>query len=144
MSFVRSLTRTTPVDADPTAPAALVVEGLTVHYGGVRAVHDVALTVPPGQALGVIGANGAGKTSTLKAVLGLVPRKVTTLRLGSGTCPRCGADMVRHGIGYVPQGRHVFSGLSVEKNLMLGANAQHWGEQINSTRSLGDARSVPR
>ena len=133
MSFVRSLTRTAPVEADLTAPAALVVEGLTVHYGGVRAVHDVALTVPPGQALGVIGANGAGKTSTLKAILGLVSRKVTTLRLGERDLSQVRArDMVRHGIGYVPEGRHVFSGLSVEKNLMLGAYAQHWGEQTRA------------
>src|SRR6185369_16265332 len=95
---------------------ALYVDGLTVHYGGVCAVRDVSFTVEAGQAVGVIGANGAGKTSTLKALLGLIPRKVGSLRYGDADLSRVRArDMVRHGIGYVPEGRHVFPGLSVEK-----------------------------
>jgi len=105
----------------------LAVEGLSVHYGGVRAVRDVSFTVPAGEAVGVIGANGAGKTSTLKALLGLVPRTVTTMRYGDVDLARVRPhDMVRHGIGYVPEGRHVFVGLSVEKNLLLGAYARPW------------------
>jgi len=105
----------------------LAVEGLSVHYGGIRAVRDVSFTVPAGEAVGVIGANGAGKTSTLKALLGLVPRTVTTMRYGDVDLARVRPhDMVRHGIGYVPEGRHVFVGLSVEKNLLLGAYARPW------------------
>jgi branched-chain amino acid transport system ATP-binding protein len=107
----------------------LVVEDLTVHYGGVCAVQSLSFTVPAGQCVGIIGANGAGKTSTLKAVLGLVPRTVATLRLGDVDLTRVRArDMVRHGIGYVPEGRHVFGGLPVEKNLLLGAYAQRWND----------------
>jgi branched-chain amino acid transport system ATP-binding protein len=107
----------------------LVVEELTVHYGGVCAVQSLSFTVPAGQCVGIIGANGAGKTSTLKAVLGLVPRTVTTLRFGDVDLTRVKArDMVRQGIGYVPEGRHVFGGLSVEKNLLLGAYAQRWND----------------
>jgi len=106
---------------------ALVVEGLSVHYGGISAVRDVGFTVPTGQVVGLIGANGAGKTSTLKALLGLVPRKVETLRVHGTDMRRIPArDMVRHGIGYVPEGRHVFGGLPVEKNLLLGAYARPW------------------
>ena len=106
---------------------ALVVEGLSVHYGGISAVRDVGFTVPAGQVVGLIGANGAGKTSTLKALLGLVPRKVETLRVHGTDMRRIPArDMVRHGIGYVPEGRHVFGGLPVEKNLLLGAYARTW------------------
>jgi branched-chain amino acid transport system ATP-binding protein len=113
-----------------TETPALEVEGLTVHYGGVCAVRDVGFSVPAGGCLGIIGANGAGKTSTLKAILGLVPRTVTALRLSGQDVSRVKArDMVRHGIGYVPEGRHVFSGLSVEKNLLLGAYAQKWNAQ---------------
>jgi branched-chain amino acid transport system ATP-binding protein len=107
----------------------LVVEDLTVHYGGVCAVQSLSLTVPAGQCVGIIGANGAGKTSTLKAVLGLVPRTVSTLRFGDVDLTRVKArDMVRQGIGYVPEGRHVFGGLSVEKNLLLGAYVHRWGD----------------
>jgi len=114
--------------------AALTVEKLSVHYGGVSAVRDLSFTVPAGDAVGVIGANGAGKTSTLKAVMGLIPRRVGVLRLGdtdlSGVSAR---SMVRHGIGYVPEGRHIFAGLPVEKNLLLGAYARKWNAETRAT-----------
>ncbi|GIM91498.1 ABC transporter ATP-binding protein [Paractinoplanes toevensis] len=114
--------------------ADLTVEGLTVHYGGVCAVQNLSFSIPGGDAVGVIGANGAGKTSTLKAVMGLIPRKVSALRFGdidlTGVAAR---DMVRHGIGYVPEGRHVFAGLPVEKNLLLGAYARKWNAETRAT-----------
>ena len=113
---------------------ALTVEGLTVHYGGVCAVRDLSFAVPAGDAVGVIGANGAGKTSTLKAIMGLVPRRVAALRLGDVDLTRVAArDMVRHGVGYVPEGRHVFAGLSVEKNLLLGAYSRSWKGETRET-----------
>ena len=116
-----------------TSPEPLVVEGLTVHYGGVCAVRDIGFSVAAGAAVGLIGANGAGKTSTLKAIMGLVPHKVAALRLGGQDLRRVRArDMVRHGIGYVPEGRHVFPGLSVEKNLILGAYARRWNDQTKA------------
>ncbi|GAA2586516.1 ABC transporter ATP-binding protein [Winogradskya consettensis] len=112
----------------------LSVEGLTVHYGGVCAVRDVSFEVPAGEAVGVIGANGAGKTSTLKAVMGLVPRQAGALRFGDLDLSKVAArDMVRHGVGYVPEGRHVFAGLSVEKNLLLGAYAKPWKAATRQT-----------
>jgi branched-chain amino acid transport system ATP-binding protein len=116
-------------DAEPAGgtPDALTVEHLSVHYGGISAVRDISFSVPAGQVVGVIGANGAGKSSTLKALLGLVPRRVGALRLYGRDLRRVSArDMVRHGIGYVPEGRHVFGGLSAEKNLLLGAYAHRW------------------
>jgi ABC-type branched-subunit amino acid transport system ATPase component len=62
--------------------------------------------------------------------MGLVPRTVGTLRPGDQDLQRVRArDMVRHGIGYVPEGRHVFSGLSVEKKLLLGAYARPWNDE---------------
>jgi branched-chain amino acid transport system ATP-binding protein len=112
---------------------ALTVDGLTVHYGGVCAVRSISFRVDAGQSVGIIGANGAGKTSTLKALMGLVPR-TGSLRYGEHDLTKVRArDMVRHGIGYVPEGRHVFPGLSVEKNLLLGAYAHPWREQTRKT-----------
>jgi branched-chain amino acid transport system ATP-binding protein len=105
----------------------LVVSGLSVHYGGVRAVSSVSFTVGAGQCVGIIGANGAGKTSTLKALMGLVPRAAEEIRFGDRDLMKVKArDVVRHGIGYVPEGRHVFGGLTVEKNLLLGAYVRKW------------------
>ena len=125
---------TTVSERTTTTGQALTVEGLTVHYGGVCAVRDVSFSVPAGDAVGVIGANGAGKTSTLKAVMGLVPRRVATLRFGDTDLSKVSArTMVRHGIGYVPEGRHVFAGLPVEKNLLLGAYARKWNADTRRT-----------
>jgi len=114
--------------------AALVVADLAVRYGGVSAVRSVSFTVEPGQSVGLIGANGAGKTSTLRALMGLVPRASGTVRFGSRDLARVPArDMVRLGIGYVPEGRRVFAGLTVEKNLMLGAYARRWDAAARQT-----------
>jgi branched-chain amino acid transport system ATP-binding protein len=112
----------------------LVVSGLSVHYGGVRAVNSVSFTVTAGQCVGIIGANGAGKTSTLKALMGLVPRRAESIRFGDHDLTKIKArDIVRHGIGYVPEGRHVFPGLTVEKNLLLGAYTRPWKAAVRST-----------
>ncbi len=114
--------------------ADLVVSGLSVHYGGVRAVNSVSFTVAAGQCVGIIGANGAGKTSTLKALMGLVPRRAESIRYGDHDLTKIKArDIVRHGIGYVPEGRHVFAGLTVEKNLLLGAYSRPWKAAVRST-----------
>ena len=116
------------------AGAALVVEDLVVRYGGVSAVRSVGFTVAPGQSVGLIGANGAGKTSTLRALMGLVPRAGGAVRFGSHDLSRVPArNMVRLGIGYVPEGRRVFAGLSVEKNLLLGAYARRWDAATRET-----------
>ena len=105
----------------------LAVSDLAVRYGGVSAVRSVSFTVAPCQSVGLIGANGAGKTSTLRALMGLVPRAAGSVRFGDRDLARVPArDLVRLGIGYVPEGRHVFPGLSVEKNLLLGAYARRW------------------
>jgi branched-chain amino acid transport system ATP-binding protein len=114
--------------------SALVVEDLAVRYGGVSAVRSVSFTVEAGQSVGLIGANGAGKTSTLRALMGLVPRAGGTVRFGSHDLSRVPArNMVRLGIGYVPEGRRVFAGLSVEKNLLLGAYARRWDAATRQT-----------
>ena len=115
------------VAAQAATDAEFRVENLSVRYGGVKAVESVSLTIAPGEALGIIGANGAGKTSTLRALMGLVPRASGTVHFGMRNLTKTSAHaMVRHGIGYVPEGRHVFPGLSVEKNLLLGGYSRGW------------------
>jgi branched-chain amino acid transport system ATP-binding protein len=124
----------TTAEVVATATQELVVAGLSVHYGGVRAVNSISFSVGAGECVGIIGANGAGKTSTLKALMGLVPRTADTIRFGEHDLTKVKArNIVRHGIGYVPEGRHVFPGLTVEKNLLLGAYVRPWKGQTLQT-----------
>jgi len=116
-----------PAEKPASRAGELVVEHLSVNYGGVQAVRDVSFRVGPAEAVGIIGANGAGKSTTLRGVLGLVPRAGGRLRLGDTDLARCPANrIVRYGVGYVPEGRRIFGGLNVEKNLLLGAYSRSW------------------
>ncbi|HJQ61057.1 MAG TPA: ABC transporter ATP-binding protein [Vineibacter sp.] len=112
-------------DAAGSAGVALVIDGLSVSYGGARAIDDVTMVVPPGRIVALLGANGAGKTSLLKAVIGLVPAAVRRLSLGgvdlAGMAPERRADS---GLGYVPEGRRVFAGLTVRENIEVGIAAR--------------------
>ena len=100
---------------------ALAVERLHVRYGRVHAVRGLSLTVEPGEIVGLVGPNGAGKSSTLMAIMGAVPPSAGEVRAGGrslrGMSPE---DIARSGIALVPEGRHIFSNLSVEENLRLG------------------------
>jgi branched-chain amino acid transport system ATP-binding protein len=126
-----SASTTSPISV---SPLPLHVDGLSVHYGGVVAVDGLGLTLEPGGSLGIIGANGAGKTSTLKAIMGLAPRTCASLRLGDHDLMKVKArNVVRLGVGYVPEGRHVFGGLSVETNLQLGAYSRKKDDRTAET-----------
>jgi branched-chain amino acid transport system ATP-binding protein len=105
---------------------ALVVEGLEVRYGAVRAVRGLSLTVEPGEIVGLIGPNGAGKSSTLHAIMGAAPVTAGDVRLGdsrlggASLLGRRPEDVARSGIALVPEGRRIFGELTVEENLRLG------------------------
>lgn len=104
------------------ADALLRVEGLEVAYGGVRALVGVSLAVRAGEVVTVIGANGAGKTSLVHAVTGVVPKRggtVTFDRLDVTRMPP--EDLVGRGLTLVPERRELFGALSVHDNLRLGA-----------------------
>src|ERR1700761_2952420 len=99
----------------------LAVEELTTDYGPVRAVDGVTLGVSEGSVTAVLGANGAGKTSLLRTITGLVPASGGSVTLdGKRIDGRPVEDIVRRGIAHVPEGRGVIAELTVEENLRLG------------------------
>ena len=100
----------------------LEVKDLTVHYGMIQAVRDVSFTVNEGEIVTLIGANGAGKTTILRALSGLERVKSGEISyLGRSLDSLSPQQRVKDGISHVPEGRHVFKGLSVKENLELGA-----------------------
>lgn len=103
------------------AVAALKVKRLEVAYGGTPAVRGISLTVAKGEVVTVIGSNGAGKTSMLQGLTGLVPATVETIEFeGRPIAGMPTHTLARMGIGYVPEGRELFRGLSVEEELKIG------------------------
>ncbi|MDH6230527.1 branched-chain amino acid transport system ATP-binding protein [Mesorhizobium soli] len=103
-----------------TAPL-LEVKGLRVAYGPVEALKGVDLVVPKGRIVTLLGANGAGKSSTLNALVGLAPKKAGSVLFGgreiAGLAPE---QIVRMGMTLTPEGRRIFPSLSVDENLLLG------------------------
>jgi len=99
----------------------LTVEGLTTDYGPVRAVDRVSLEVPDGSVTAVLGANGAGKTSLLRTITGLVRATAGSVKLdGEDITTLAVEQIVRRGLAHVPEGRGVITELTVEENLRLG------------------------
>ncbi len=100
----------------------LEVSGLQVDYGAIRAVHDVSLTLAEGELVTLLGANGAGKSSTLMCISGALRAAAGSIRLeGADVTSASPEAMVRKGVATVPETRDVFPDLTVEENLQLGA-----------------------
>jgi branched-chain amino acid transport system ATP-binding protein len=105
--------------------STLTLEALDVRYGGVQAVRGLSFEVAPGEIVGLIGANGAGKSSTLHAIMGVAPVMGGDVRLGGESLRgRRPEDIARSGIALVPEGRRIFAELTVEENLRLGLAAR--------------------
>jgi len=100
---------------------ALEVEGLTVSYGGIAAVKGISLYVEPGEIVAILGANGAGKTSTMKALVRLVKSGGAVKIFGRDVAALQTHEVAALGVALVPEGRAIFGNLSVEENLQLGA-----------------------
>ena len=106
---------------DDGAPV-LEVKGLFTNYGSISAIRDISLTVYAGEIVAVLGSNGAGKTTMLRTVSGLLrPRAGTVLYEGADITRLRAQEIASRGVGHVPEGRHVFPTLSVVDNLKLGA-----------------------
>ena len=100
----------------------LEVSNLIINYGGIQAVRGISFEVPSGKICTLVGANGAGKSSTLRAITGLVKAKSGSVKLdGLELLGRKTEEIVRHKITLVPEGRHVFPDQTVLENLKIGA-----------------------
>jgi branched-chain amino acid transport system ATP-binding protein len=107
--------------SESTSEALLRVEGLTVRYGGGPVVHGVSFDMAAGAVVALLGANGAGKSSTLRALAGLEPAQGRIVFEGRDVSRLSTAQRFRAGIVYVPEGRQIVADLSVAENLVLGS-----------------------
>lgn len=109
-----------------TSTPMLEVLSMDVAYGGIRAVRQLNLHVNRGELVSLIGANGAGKSTTLRAICGLVPLAAGSIRYqGNSLAGQPVHAMVRQGLVMVPEGRGIFPQLTIEENLYMGAYTRH-------------------
>ena len=106
----------------------LSVKNLTVSYGGIQAVKGVSLDVQRGELVCLIGSNGAGKTSTMKAITASLPFGGEVVFNGRAVAAQGAWDLVGQGLAMVPEGRGVFARMSIEENLLMGAYSRHDAE----------------
>jgi len=99
----------------------LQVRNLSVHYGGIQAVRGIEFSLNEGEQGTLLGANGAGKSSTVRAIAGLQPYDGEILWQGKSIHRRAPQDLLRDGVVLVPEGRGIFTRMTVEENLLMGA-----------------------
>lgn len=110
----------------------LMIEGLHAYYGNMHVLNGVSFDVRSGEIVTILGRNGSGRSTTCKAIMGLVPPRQGSVRLGgTDLAGRPSHEISRAGIGYVPEERLIFTDLSVDENLVLGqkepvAGASRW------------------
>ena len=120
----------------PTASTPLLdIRNMDVAYGGIRAVRQLNLHVHPGERVALIGAHGAGKSTTLRAICGLVPLAAGSVHYqGKSLAGQPVHAMVRQGLVMVPEGRGIFPQLTIEENLHMGAYSRQ--DKINFAQEL--------
>lgn len=113
----------------------LEIRNLNVHYGGIHALRGINLEVDDGKIISLIGANGAGKSTTLKSVMGLVPKSAGSVVWNGKDITRLETkEIVKAGIALCPEGRKVFPDLTVAENLTIGAYLRKDKEEIKKDR----------
>jgi len=114
----------------------IVLSDITVSYGSVSVLKGISLEIKQGEIVALIGANGAGKTTTLMTISGIVPALSGTMTFAGktilGLAPH---DIVRKGISHVPEGRRIFSELTILENLEMGG---YLGEDVKKKKSIQD------
>jgi len=117
--------------------AMLSIENLEVSYGMIRAIKGISFEVNAGEVIALIGANGAGKTTILHTITGLVPAKAGTIQFeGQELTKTAPHKIVSMGMAHVPEGRRVFSQLTVLENLYLGAYTRNDKAEISETLEM--------
>jgi branched-chain amino acid transport system ATP-binding protein len=115
--------------AEPKSEVLLELTDVETFYGRIQALHGVSLRVHRGEIVTLIGANGAGKTTILKTISGLLHPRAGTVTFEGRDISRTPAhELVRAGIGHAPEGRRIFSRLTVLENLQMGAFTRHHAE----------------
>ena len=115
------------------ADIMLKVDNINVYYGSIHAIKDISFEVCRGQIVTLIGANGAGKSTTLQTVSGLLHSKTGSIEfLGKSLAGVAPHRIVEHGLAHVPEGRRVFLQMSVEENLEMGAYTRPRSEILGS------------
>ncbi|WP_395448744.1 ABC transporter ATP-binding protein [Aminobacter sp. UC22_36] len=113
---------------------ALAINGLDCFYGEVQVLHGLELELRKGEVLCLLGRNGAGKTTTLKAIMGLVPARAGSIKLGTRELTELPAHEVpRAGVAYVPQGRRLFAELTVAENIEIGLMTRNKGKAMRES-----------
>ncbi len=123
----------------------LRVDGLHAYYGPSHVLHGVTLEVPSGGVAGILGRNGVGKTTTLRAIMGFVAASAGRVMLGdrdiSGWAPHA---VARAGVAYVPEGRQIFPALTAAENLRLGERRPSRRARSSAIRSSSCSTSPRR
>ncbi len=115
----------------------LEIKQLVVRYGAITALHDVSLSVKAGEIVTLIGANGAGKTTALRAISGLQPAAGGQILFDGHDISKIPShEIVRLGLSHVPEGRMIFANLTVAENLQMGAFLQRDGDAIERERTF--------
>jgi len=110
----------------------LELENITLLYGRIQALHGISLTVGQGEIVALIGANGAGKSTTMRAISGLRPVAQGTIRFDGQDITKLRADLrVVRGVSQSPEGRGIFPGMTVRENLEMGAYTRRNRAEIN-------------
>jgi len=110
----------------------LKIENLVVSYGGIEALKGISMEVHEGKIVTLVGANGAGKSTTLRSIVGLVkPKSGTITYKGKNLLTEKTQNIVRNGITLVPEGRRVFPNLTVKENLKIGAFTRTNTKEVN-------------
>jgi len=113
---------------------ALAMAGVDCFYGEVQVLHGLSLELRRGEVLCLLGRNGAGKTTALKAIMGLAPARAGSIRLGATELTRLPAHEVpKRGVAYVPQGRRLFAELTVAENIEIGLMTRGRGEAVRES-----------
>ena len=116
------------------SPALLELIDISVHYGAVVGLHEVSISVNEGDLVAVMGPNGAGKSTVLKAIMGLAPVVGGIVNLRGERLDVATHEIVKQGVAFVPQGRRVFTHLTIEENLKMGC--LHVNERDEQERRL--------